>query len=61
MSQKLDHRALWESSLDDEVRPIWDSLTIKQRRLFLDCLARYTSKVKLKKAEIVGGSKVVSQ
>lgn len=61
MSQKLDHRALWESSLDDEVRPIWDSLTIKQRRLFLDCLARYTAKVKVKKADLVTNTKAVSQ
>jgi hypothetical protein len=59
MSQKLDLRALWESSLDDEVRLVWDSLTIKQRRLFLESLARYTTKVKVKKAEIT--SKTVAQ
>jgi hypothetical protein len=52
MATKLDHRALWESALDDEVRVIWESLTIKQKRMFLDCLARYTAKVKVKKAEI---------
>jgi hypothetical protein len=59
MSQKLDLRALWEASLDEEIKPVWESLTIKQRRLFLECLSRYTAKVKVRKAEM--SSKVVSQ